>query len=89
MIIAFMYLLVIRPQKRRTSQLQSLQSSLKPGDEVVTAAGIYGIVTEIEDGGTVLLEVSEDTEIRVAMAAISGLVKDDAALPTDASVTSS
>ncbi len=89
MIIAFMYFLVIRPQKRRTAQLQTLQSNLKPGDEVVTMAGIYGIVTELEDGGTLLLEVSEDTEIRVAMASVSGLVKDEATMPTDASVMSS
>ncbi len=89
MIIAFMYFLVIRPQKRRTAQMQSLQSSLKPGDEVVTMAGIYGIVTEIEEGGTMLLEVSEDTEIRVATASVTGLVKDEATMPTDASVMSS
>lgn len=89
MIIAFMYFLVIRPQKRRTAQMQDLQSGLKPGDEVVTMAGIYGIVTELEDGGTLLLEVSEDTEIRVATASVTGLVKDEAAMPTDASVISS
>jgi len=84
MIIGFMYFLVIRPQRRRQVELQKIHQGLKPGDEVVTMAGIYGTVTEIEEGGTLLLEVSEDTEIRVATASISGLVHDETGAPTDA-----
>lgn len=87
LIIVFMYLLVIRPQKRRQSQLAQLQSGLAVGDEVVTMAGIYGVVTEIEEGGTLLLEISEDTEIRVATASITGRVKDDADLTADAGLS--
>jgi preprotein translocase subunit YajC len=37
---------------------------------VITTGGLYGTVTEIEDGDTVLLEVAEDTEIRISKAAI-------------------
>ncbi len=84
MIIGFMWFLVIRPQRRRQAELQSIHQALKPGDEVVTMAGIYGTVTEIEEGGTLLLEVSEDTEIRVATASVSALVKDDAGFSADA-----
>lgn len=83
MIIGFMYFLVIRPQRRRQIELNKVHAQLKPGDEVVTMAGIYGTVTEVEEGGTLLLEVSEDTEIRVATASVSGLVKDPAGVPTD------
>ena len=34
-------------------------------------SGIYGTITEVEDGETVLLEVAEDTDIRVAKASIA------------------
>ena len=82
-IIAFMYLLVIRPQRRRQMDMVKLQKSLGPGDEVVTIAGIYGTVTEVEEGGTLLLEISQDTEIRIAASAVSHVVKDSGAVPTD------
>lgn len=72
--VAFFYFLAIRPQKRRQLELQNLRNSLKPGDEVITVAGIYGTVTEIEEGGTVLIEISEDTEIRIAASAIGSIV---------------
>lgn len=72
--VAFFYFLAIRPQKRRQAAMQQLHKSLKAGDEIVTLSGIYGTVAEIEDGGTVLLEISEDTEIRVAASSIGAVV---------------
>ena len=72
--VAFFYFLAIRPQKRRQAAMQQLHKSLKAGDEIVTLSGIYGTVTEIEDGGTVLLEISEDTEIRIAASSIGAIV---------------
>ncbi len=72
--VAFFYFLAIRPQRRRAQELQQLQKSLKPGDEIVTMSGIYGTVTEIEEGGTVLVEISEDTEVRIAAASIGQVV---------------
>lgn len=72
--VAFFYFLAIRPQKRRQQNLQQLQHNLKRGDEVVTMSGIYGTVTEIEEGGTVLIEISQDTEVRIAAASIGQVV---------------
>ena len=78
--VAFFYFLAIRPQKRRQMQMQELQRNLKPGNEIVTLSGMYGTVTEIEDGGTVLIEVSEDTEIRIAASSIGAVVTQQPAL---------
>lgn len=72
--VAFFYFLAIRPQRRRALEMQNLQKNLKAGDEIVTLSGIYGTVTEIEDGGTILIEISEDTEIRIAASSIGGIV---------------
>jgi preprotein translocase subunit YajC len=69
--IGLIYLVGIRPQQKRRRELQGLLSRLRPGDEVVTVAGIYGTVTEVEEGETILLEVAEDTDIRVAKASIA------------------
>jgi preprotein translocase subunit YajC len=80
--IAFFYFLAIRPQKRRQLEMQNLQKNLKAGDEIVMLSGIYGTVTEVEEGGTVLIEVSEDTEIRIAASAIGSVVPPHVAADT-------
>ncbi len=86
--VAFFYFLAIRPQKRRQQELQRLRNSLKPGDEVITLSGIYGTVTEVEEGGTVLVEISEDTEIRIAAASIGQVVTGHSVPGTAESATS-
>jgi len=68
-LIAVFYFMLIRPQQKRMRQQAELMSNLKPGDDVMTSSGIYGTVSEIEEE-TVLLEISEDVEIRVAKNAI-------------------
>lgn len=73
--IVLIYFLVMVPQKRVARQHQQMVAQLKAGDEVVTMGGIYGTITEVEGGGTVLLEIAEDTDIRVAQASIARLVE--------------
>ncbi len=72
--IGLIYVFGVRPQKRRRAELERIMSSLAPGNEVVTVSGIYGTVTEVEDGETILLEVAEDTDIRIAKAAIARVI---------------
>ncbi|MGD9694540.1 MAG: preprotein translocase subunit YajC [Thermoleophilia bacterium] len=72
--IGLIYLVGVRPQQRRRKELEALLTRLAPGDEIVTVSGIYGTVTEVEDGETILLEVAEDTDIRVAKASIARVV---------------
>ena len=73
------YLFAVMPQRRLRRSQQELRTKLAPGTDVVTTGGIYGTVTEIEDGDTVLLEVAEDTEVRVAKASIARILP----APTD------
>lgn len=82
--VAFFYFLAIRPQRRRALEMQNLQKNLKAGDDIITLSGIYGTVTEVEDGGTVLIEISEDTEIRIAASSIGAVITDQPALPAEA-----
>jgi preprotein translocase subunit YajC len=77
--IGLIYLVGVRPQQRRRRDLENIMSRLSAGDEVVTVSGIYGTVTEVEDGETVLLEVAEDIDIRVAKVAIARVLSEPAA----------
>jgi preprotein translocase subunit YajC len=74
LMFAFFYFLIIRPQRRRMSDLQSLQRSLELGDEVVTVGGILGTIQRF-DGEIVTIELSPGTEARVNRRAISARIE--------------
>jgi preprotein translocase subunit YajC len=76
-IIAFLllYLIVVRPQRRRQSQQQSMLSELAVGDEVLTAGGIYGTVTALDDN-EVSVEIAPQLVVRVARRAIAGITSE-------------
>ena len=64
------WLLIIRPQRRRTRQQDEMVAGLRIGDEVVTAGGLYGEITGL-DGDDVRLEIADGIEVRVARRAIA------------------
>ncbi len=74
-----MYFLMIRPQRRRAKEQQSLQASLAVGDEIITTSGIYGQITGEDGPNTFWLEIDDDVQIRVARAAIQGKATDSSA----------
>jgi len=69
--VALIYFVGIRPQQKRRKEMELLSSSLGVGDEVITTGGIYGIVSEMEEGGTILLQIAEDVDIRIAQASVA------------------
>jgi preprotein translocase subunit YajC len=69
----FLYFLLIRPQRQQQRKHADLLASLKPGDEVVTAGGIYGEVVQL-DAERVMLEIDDDVRIAVARRAIATVV---------------
>jgi preprotein translocase subunit YajC len=73
---AFLWLVLVRPQKKRQLAQQRMLSEVKVGDEVVTAGGIDGRVTE-DVGDDVMLRIAPDLEVRVARRAIGGVVPPD------------
>ncbi len=76
--VGLIYLVGVRPQQRRRRELEAIMSRLGPGDEIVTVSGLYGTVTEVEDGETLLLEVAEDTDIRIAKASVARVLSSEA-----------
>lgn len=76
-IIAFLllWLIVVRPQRRRQNQQQQMISDLRVGDEVLTAGGIYGTVSRLDED-QVTVEIAPKTEVRVARRAIAGITRE-------------
>ena len=46
---AFIYFLMIRPQKKQQAQMNTLLSSLEIGDSVLTTSGFYGVILDITE----------------------------------------
>jgi preprotein translocase subunit YajC len=86
---ALIYFVGIRPQQKRRKEMEAILSRLAAGDEIITVGGIYGTVTEIEPGGTILLEVAENTDIRIAQASVARVVSGSAAVEDVAEPSSS
>ncbi len=71
-----MWLLLIRPQRRKQQEQQDLLSNVQIGDEIVTAGGIYGTVTDVDDSD-VTVEIAPGTHVRMAKRAIAGILNDE------------
>lgn len=58
------YFLLIRPQRKKQQQHEDLVNNLKSGDQVITAGGIHGAVTEVMEED-ILIEVEDGTILKI------------------------
>jgi preprotein translocase subunit YajC len=70
LIFGVFWLLVIRPQQKKSKLHQQMLSELKAGDLVVTQGGIIGKITGIKDP-EVVIEVSQGVRLRVLRSAVT------------------
>ncbi|MCA9473805.1 MAG: preprotein translocase subunit YajC [Nitrospirales bacterium] len=64
LIFVVFYFLLILPQQRRQKKQRELLAALKKGDKVITSAGIWGTITNL-DKDTVTLQIADNTKIRL------------------------
>ncbi|WP_294322652.1 preprotein translocase subunit YajC [uncultured Sphingomonas sp.] len=79
--VAF-YFLLIRPQSKRMKTLQASIAAVKRGDQVVTAGGVIGRVTKVEDA-FVEVEIAANTRVRVVKATIAEVTPPAGAKPAN------
>lgn len=70
-----LWVLLIRPQRKRQLDQQRLLESVAVGDEVLTVGGLYGIVREIDEDDDLIVEIAEGIQVRIARRAVGGVVK--------------
>ena len=66
--LLLMWFFLIRPQQRRAKERNEMVARLDVGDEIATAGGILGVVSELAPDGddeVVLVEVAEGMELAV------------------------
>lgn len=62
--IAIMYFFMWRPESKRRKQMENFRKSIKKGDKIITAGGIYGVVKEVQET-SLLIEVDSNVTLRI------------------------
>ena len=57
------YFLLIRPQQKKAKEHKALLEALKKGDNVITAGGMHGKITAVDDT-VVTIEVANNVNIK-------------------------
>jgi preprotein translocase subunit YajC len=70
MILVF-WLFMIRPQAKKQKLAKKFQEEMQKGDRIVTIAGIHGKVYRVNDDGTIDMEVSPGSYLKIEKSAIS------------------
>jgi preprotein translocase subunit YajC len=73
-VLALVWFLLVMPQRRRQAAQTRMMSDLEVGDEVLTVAGMYGEVIDIDDD-QVLVEIAPGTTVRMAKRAIARVME--------------
>ena len=73
LMLGVMYVLMIRPQRQRQAQQQSMIDRADVGDDVLTTGGIYGTITEA-DREDVVVEIAPGVSVHLTRRAIAAVL---------------
>lgn len=69
--IGLLYLVMIRPQKKKDKQAQAMRDNVHVGDEVITNGGIIGRVVSVKEDTIVIETGSDRSKVRIKKWAIA------------------
>ncbi len=70
MILVF-WLFMIRPQAKKAKVAKLFQENMQKGEKIVTIAGIHGTVNKVNEDGTIMIETSPGSYLKIEKSAIS------------------
>jgi len=73
LMLGVMYVLMIRPQRQRQAQQQSMIDNAGVGDDVLTTGGIYGTITQVE-GDDVVVELAPELTVHMTRRGIAAVL---------------
>ena len=77
LLLGVMYVLMIRPQRKRQQDHQSMIDSCGVGEDVLTTGGIYGTVTHAE-GDDLVVEIAEGITVHMTRRGIAAVLPPEA-----------
>ena len=87
LIFVIFYFLLIRPQKQKQKKLQLQVDAMRPGDKVITAGGIHGLITGIKKL-SVTVKVDNNTKIQFEKSAIATVISKNSGQSEPANLSS-
>ncbi len=79
-VFIIMYVLMIRPQKKKEAQRKEMISKTKKNDRVVTIGGIHGTIVTVKDNEVILkVDESSNTRLKLTKSAIAKVVDQEGA----------
>jgi preprotein translocase subunit YajC len=79
------YFMLIRPQRKRERDHQTLLAGLKRGDEVILSSGIFARIHAVE-ATSLVVEIAEKTRVKILKSAVTGLTDKVAAKALEAPI---
>lgn len=76
--VAIFYFFMIRPQNKKQKQIKEARAKLDKGSKVVTAGGIYGRISKVNET-TFMIEIAPGVEIKIEKNSVYPVVEDSAA----------
>jgi len=73
LIFGVFYILLIRPQQKKVKQHREMINNLRRGDKIITTGGIIGSINKVNDNREILIQISENVEIKIAPGMVSDL----------------
>jgi preprotein translocase subunit YajC len=73
LLLGVMYVLMIRPQRKRQQDHQSMIDSCGVGEDVLTTGGIYGTVTHVE-GDDLVVEIADNVTVHMTRRGIAAVL---------------
>jgi len=73
LVFGILYFFLIRPQQKRVKEHQTMIAAVRRGDTVVTAGGIVGKVTKVQDDGEMLVEIADGVRVRVVTGTLTSV----------------
>lgn len=75
-LLAVMYFLLIRPQKKREKEINAMRSSVQVGDEIITIGGICGKIVKTKDESLVIQVGADKVKFEIMRWAVSKVVEE-------------
>lgn len=73
LVFVIFYLLIIMPSRKKQKKHQEMVEQLKPGDKVITSAGIYGTVMGVQKD-RIELKVASNVKIEITKNSVAAIL---------------
>ena len=74
-VVLLFYFIMVRPQQQQDKKRRQMIDAIKPGDRVLTTAGIYGVVGKIDPEKNRITIKCDDVKLTFTRASIAEVIE--------------